>query len=40
MQYIFSRKYITTNKLLKKSKELFNNINKINKKDINNFINN
>ncbi len=29
-----------TNKLSKRLKELFNNVNKINKKDINNFINN
>ena len=36
---MFDRKYTTINKLSKKLRELFNNIDKINKKDIDNFIN-
>jgi hypothetical protein len=39
MQYIFDKKYITIDRFSGKLKELFDNINKINKKDIINFIN-
>jgi len=39
MRYISSKKRIITNEFLKRLKELFDNIKKINKKNINNFIN-
>jgi len=39
MRYIFDRKHIVTNELSRKLRELFDNINKIKKKDINKFIN-
>jgi len=39
MQYIFDRKHTTIDELSKKLKKLFDNIDEINKKDINNFIN-